>query len=88
MRKGEDSGEGEEMKDVFPIQHFLRFILFPFILGTFQLCLHGSQLVDIHTCKVSMHVYMPRCICMHACGSQRLLLDAFLSLQPESCQFG
>lgn len=80
MRKGEGSGEGERKKnDVFPFQHFFPFS-FPFILYNFQLCLHGSQLVDLHMCELRMHVYMLMCVCVHACtcGSQRLMLDAFL----------
>lgn len=70
--------EGEELKDVFPIQRFLHFS-FLFILGTFQLCLHGSQLVDIHMHELCMNVYMLSCVCMHACAgrSQRLMSDVF-----------
>lgn len=87
--------EGDELKDVFPIQHFLHFS-FLFILGTFQLCLHGSQLVDIHVYELCMNVHTLSCVCTYACAgrSQRLMSDVFpnfwvrVSHYREPCQSG
>lgn len=87
--------EGDELKAVFPIQCSLHFS-FLFILGTFQLCLHGSQLVDKHTYELCLNVYMLNCVSMHACAgrSQRLMLDVFpnfrvrVSHYREACPSG
>lgn len=96
--KGRRTGrgrEGDKLKDVFPIQCSLHFS-FLFILGTFQLCLHGSQLVDKHTYELCLNVYMLSCVSMHACAgrSQRLMLDVFpnfrvrVSHYREACPSG